>query len=133
MQKIRKHNKSLTTLAKTLRRNMTIEENLLWNKYLKSYPIKFYRQRIIDKYIVDFYCSKARLVVELDGSGHFSKKGIESDEIRDKLLSERGLTVCRINNIDVRKNFDDVCTYIDEIVKERLSYTPPPQKRSPSP
>ena len=72
-----KHNKEIVPLAKTLRKNMTKEEKHLQYDYLKEYPIRFIRQKIIGKYIVDFYCAKAKLVIELDGSRHYDDKGIE--------------------------------------------------------
>lgn len=67
----RKYNKELVSIAKTLRKNMTNEENHLWYDFLKVYPIRFYRQKVLGKYIADFYCSKAKLVIELDGAQHY--------------------------------------------------------------
>lgn len=67
----RKHNKNLTENARYLRRNMTKEEKRLWYDFLKDYPIRFLRQKVIDTYIADFYCHKARFIIELDGSQHY--------------------------------------------------------------
>ncbi|HQH64026.1 MAG TPA: DUF559 domain-containing protein, partial [Clostridiales bacterium] len=76
----RKHNPELTNLARSLRKNMTKEERHLWYDYLRQYPVRFVRQKVIDSYIVDFYCHDARLIVELDGSQHYIDEGIENDE-----------------------------------------------------
>ena len=67
----RKHNKNIVSLARELRKNMTKEEKHLWYDFLRTYPIKFMRQKIIGRYIADFYCAKANLVIELDGSRHY--------------------------------------------------------------
>ncbi|MBQ4598452.1 MAG: DNA replication and repair protein RecF [Clostridia bacterium] len=116
-----KHNKELTVFAQTLRKNMTPEEKHLWYDYLKEYPVRFLRQKVIDNYIVDFYCHEARLIIELDGSQHYEEKGILKDRIRTEKLEERNLTVIRILNRDVNKNFKGVCEYIDEFVKGSLA------------
>ncbi|HOU09837.1 MAG TPA: endonuclease domain-containing protein [Clostridiales bacterium] len=117
----RKHNPELTNLARSLRKNMTKEERHLWYDYLRQYPVRFVRQKVIDSYIVDFYCHDARLIVELDGSQHYIDEGIENDEDRTAILQKRNLLVVRIDNLSVNTNFDGVCEYIDKIVKERLS------------
>lgn len=75
----RKHNHNLVLNAKSLRKNMTKEERHLWYDFLKAYPIRFQRQKIIGKYIVDFYSAKMKLVIELDGSQHFENQGIKYD------------------------------------------------------
>ena len=64
---IPKHNKALVQNAKALRKNMTKEEKHLWYDFLRTYPIRFLRQKILGKYIADFYCAEAKLVIELDG------------------------------------------------------------------
>lgn len=86
----RKHNSDLTTNAKSLRKNMTKEERHLWYDFLKNYPVRFLRQKVIDDYIVDFYCHSARLIVELDGSQHYEEKGLQNDRIRTKKIEIRG-------------------------------------------
>lgn len=78
----RKHNTKLTDSAKTLRKNMTKEERHLWYDFLRSYPVRFLRQKVIDNYIADFYCHEARLIIELDGSQHYEDKGLLKDKIR---------------------------------------------------
>ena len=117
----RKNNKELTEYAKDLRNNMTKEEKHLWYDFLKNYPERFLRQKIIGKFIVDFYCASAQLVIELDGSQHFEDKAIEYDNERTDYLKEYGLKVVRIPNNMVNENFEGVCLYIDDIVKERVN------------
>lgn len=113
-----KHNPKLTENARKLRKNMTKEEKHLWYDYLKKLPIRFLRQKVIDNYIVDFYCSKLDLIIELDGSQHYDEKGlIKYDEIRTEKLKERDLTVIRIPNNEIWNNFDGVCAYIEEYIK----------------
>ena len=116
----RKHNKNLTANAKLLRKNMTKEEKHLWYDFLKDYPVRFLRQKVIDNYIVDFYCHSARLIIELDGSQHYEEKGKQKDEIRTSRIAERNLIVIRIPNNEVNKNFEGVCEYIDNAMKESL-------------
>ena len=114
----RKHNSELTDFAKKLRKNMTKEERKLWYEFLRGYDIRFLRQKVIDNYIVDFYCHEARLIIELDGSQHYEEQGMLKDRIRTEHLEKRDLTVLRIQNTDVNKNFTGVCEYIDAKVKE---------------
>ena len=116
-----KHNKSLVSNAKNLRKNLTKEERRLWYDYLRTYPVKFLRQKIIGKYIVDFYCAKAKLIVELDGSQHYEEKGMEYDAERTNHLEQYGIRVLRIPNNEVIQNFRGVCEYIDFAVKQSLS------------
>ena len=116
-----KHNKSLVSNAKNLRKNMTKEERHLWYDFLRSYPVKFLRQKILGKYIVDFYCPEAKLIVELDGSQHYEDKGIEYDTKRTTYLEQYVVRVLRIPNNEVNQNFSGVCEYIDLAVKQSLS------------
>ena len=117
----RKHNKEIVALAKTLRKNMTKEEKHLWYDFLRTHRIRFSRQKVLGKYIADFYSDEAKLVIELDGSGHYTKEGIEYDKERTAFLEGYGLTVVRIPNTEIHENFDGVCKYIDIIVKQSLS------------
>ena len=117
----RKHNKKLVPLAKSLRKNMTKEERHLWYDFLRNYPIRFIRQKILGRYIADFYCAKANLVIELDGSQHYENNGNAYDEERTEYLKGYGITVVRISNIDIMRNFERVCMYIDDMVKQSLS------------
>ena len=113
-----KYNKALIPNAQSLRRNMTAEERHLWFDFLKTYPIKFRRQAVLDPYIADFYSPKAKLIIELDGSQHFEDKGIVYDKIRTEILEGYGLKVIRIPNNWINKHFEEVCEYIDDCVKQ---------------
>ena len=119
-------------LAKNLRKNMTPWERKLWYCFLKTYSVRFQRQKPIDRYIVDFYCAKAKLIIELDGSGHYETESIENDRKRTEKLESLGYKVIRFTNLDVDKNFYGVCTVIDETVKNTLpqsaSLTAPSQR-----
>ena len=117
----RKHNPSLTENARKLRKEMTKEERHLWYDFLKDHPGRFLRQKVIDNYIVDFYCNKARLIVELDGSQHYEDAAIIKDQIRTEKLESRNLMVIRIPNNAVMQNFTGVCEYIDLVVTQRIS------------
>ncbi|MCQ2449750.1 MAG: endonuclease domain-containing protein [Clostridia bacterium] len=115
----RKHNIALTANAKELRKNMTKEERHLWYDFLRNYPVRFLRQKVIDNYIVDFYCHKARLIIELDGSQHYTEDGLVKDRIRTEIIEARNLTVLRIPNNEVNLHFREVCEYINRIVEEK--------------
>ena len=117
---LKEYNKSNIPLAKTLRKNMTPWERKLWYEFLRNYPIRFQRQKSIGNYIVDFYCAKAKLVIELDGGEHYTAKQIEKDNIRTKELESMNLTVLRICNLDIDQNFYGACEYIDLAVKKSL-------------
>ena len=106
--------------AQTLRKNQTKEENHLWYDFLKTYPVQFKRQYQIGCYYVDFYCYRARLVVELDGSQHVTKNAVVYDNRRSAYLESQGLQVLRISNLDIWKNFAGVCQTIDAYVQKRL-------------
>ena len=106
--------------ARELRREMTPHERKLWYMFLRKYPVKFYKQKIIEPYIVDFYCASAKLVIELDGSQHYEEAGMESDKARDKRLHELGLKVLRFSNREIDREFDAVCETIDRAVQERV-------------
>ena len=116
-----KHNKSLVSNARNLRKNMTKEERHLWYDFLRSYPIKFLRQKILGKYIVDFYCAEAKLIVELDGSQHYETREMGYDTERTVYLEQYGIQVLRIPNNEVNQNFSGVCEYIDLAVRQSLS------------
>ena len=99
--------------AQSLRKNMTKEERHLWYDFLKTHPYQFRRQKQFDRYIVDFYCAKARLVIELDGGGHYTTQQAETDQLRTSELEGMQLTVLRFCNLDIDRNFRGVCEYID--------------------
>ena len=115
----RKHNPPLTQIARNLRKNMTKEESILWYNFLRNHPFRFLRQKIIDNYIVDFYCHKLRLIIEIDGSQHFTKIGLLRDRIRTEQIEKRNLTIIRICNYDVLNNFEAVCEYIDNFIADK--------------
>ena len=98
---------------------MTKEERHLWYDFLKDYPVRFLRQKVIDQYIVDFYCHDARLIIELDGSQHYQEEGQKKDAIRTEKLELRNLTVIRISNSEINQNFRGVCEYIDMFVRNK--------------
>ena len=114
------YNKSNIPLAKELRKNMTPWERKLWYDFLRNYPVRFQRQKPIGNYIADFYCAKARLVIELDGGGHYTLDQAEKDRLRTKQLKAMNLFVLRFSNLDVDRNFTGVCEYIDTVVKKSL-------------
>ena len=116
-----KHNKQLVPLARHLRKEMTKEERHLWYDFLRKYPVRFTRQKVLGKYIADFYCAEAKLVIELDGSQHYQDHNMEKDAERTAFLSGYGLTVSRIPNNEIARNFRGVCEYIDHQVNQRLS------------
>ena len=116
--KIPKDNKKLAT-ARRLRRDMTPHERKLWYLFLQKYPTKIYKQRIIDRFIVDFYCASAKLVIEIDGSQHFEEDGLNSDAKRTEILEQYGLHVVRYTNREIDREFSAVCQQIDQIIKER--------------
>ena len=112
------YNKNLILRARELRKNSTPEENKLWYQYLAKHPKRFLRQKVIDNYIVDFYCPNENLVIEIDGSQHYTEEGLEYDAIRTNILESYNLKVIRITNYDIKKNFISVCEYIDCILKK---------------
>ena len=114
------YNKNLISFAKSLRKNATPQENHLWYDFLRSYTPRFQRQKTIGQFIADFYCEKARLVIELDGSQHFTPEGITYDEARTAAIETVGVTVLRFTNRDIDNQFKAVCTQIDAAVQARL-------------
>jgi very-short-patch-repair endonuclease len=99
---------------------MTPWERKLWYMFLKDYPIRFQRQKCIDDFIVDFYCFQAKLVIELDGGGHYEPEVMHHDQRRTEKLEAYGLKVLRFCNKDIDQNFYGVCTVIDEEVKKKI-------------
>ncbi|MBR2491281.1 MAG: endonuclease domain-containing protein [Ruminiclostridium sp.] len=116
-----KKNHSLLGNARELRRNMTPQELKLWYQFLRPYPLKFYKQRIIDSYIVDFYCAAARLVIEIDGSQHYTQDGRAKDEGRSAMLERYDLQVLRFSNREINVEFDAVCQMIHQRILERTN------------
>ena len=119
----RGYNEEMKERSRQLRKNMTPQEKHLWYDYLRRYPIKIYRQRSIDWFIADFYCDSARLVIEVDGGQHYTPDGKEYDTDRDAILRKYNLSVLRIKNEDVEKNFSNVCKLIDNQIREEIKKT----------
>jgi very-short-patch-repair endonuclease len=117
------YNKNLVELAKDLRKNMTPAEKCLWKRIrLKSLGCTFFRQRPIGEYIVDFYCPKADLVIEVDGDIHLGKEAIENDYVRDEYMGSLELVVLRFLNLEVLNNTDKVV----EKIRNQIRLNPPP-------
>ena len=116
-----KHNKQLVSFAKQLRKEMTKEERHLWYDFLRTYPVRFSRQKVLGKYIADFYSAEAKMIIELDGAQHYEDVNTKKDTERTAFLEGYGLTIIRIPNNEVNRNFRGVCEYIDTVVKQSLS------------
>lgn len=115
-----KRNGELVSRARELRRDMTKEERRLWFDYLRTYPVRFSRQKVLGRYIADFYCAQAGLVLELDGSQHYEPEEQGKDAQRTAYLEKYSIHVVRIPNNEVTGNFRGVCEYIDSLVKQRM-------------
>jgi very-short-patch-repair endonuclease len=103
--------------ARELRHEMTRQECRLWYGFLRKHPVKFYRQRVIDNFIADFYCHAAKLVIEIDGRQHSIGNSPAYDDERSKILEGYGLNVVRFTNAEVDERFNKVCIEIDSLVK----------------
>lgn len=98
---------------------MTKHERKLWYDFLSNYPVRFQRQKAIGNYIVDFYCAKAALIIEVDGCGHYTDEGITGDDDRTKSLESMGLNILRITNLEISSNFSGVYQMIEHEVERR--------------
>ena len=116
-----KYNGNNIPYAKHLRKNATPQENHLWYDFLSKYEVRFQRQKAIDNFIADFYCHRAKLVIEIDGRQHYTEEGKQKDEFRTEVLEGYNLTVIRFTNKQINDNFIGVCRYIDIVVKNSLS------------
>ena len=114
-------NIQLTERAQKLRKHATEQENHLWYAFLRDYPVQFRRQVTMNRFIVDFYCAKAKLILEVDGSQHYTEDGEAYDSERTARLESFGYIVLRITNDDVNQRFRNVCEMIDKEVKERIN------------
>lgn len=119
-----KHNSRHTRRAQELRREATPQENHLWYDCLRLYPLQFRRQVPIDRFIVDFYCAKAKLVIEIDGSQHYEEQGQAYDSERTAVLNGYGLEVLRFSNREINTQFRAVCDHIHNTITERLGRDP---------
>ena len=115
------YDKKLPPLAKSLRKNATPQERHLWYDFLRTYPIRFQRQKTIGGYIADFYCHEARLVIELDGGQHYTEEAMAYDAVRTEALQALGLSVLRFTNNEMDGQFSAVCMQIDAAVQQRLN------------
>ena len=102
-------NSSLTPNARNLRKNMTKEERHLWYDFLRNLPVRVHRQKVIGRYIVDFYIAEVKLAIELDGSQHYEEFASRKDAQRDAYLQDLGISVARYSNADVNQRFREVC------------------------
>jgi len=117
---MKQYNKQNIPFARELRNNMTPWERKLWYDFLSRYPVRFQRQKAIGNYIVDFYCAKAKLAVELDGGGHYEPGQAQADALRTAELEKMGLSVIRVCNLDIDQNFRGVCDFLDQQVQKSL-------------
>ena len=115
------YNKNLKEASRKLRKEMTPQERHLWFAFLKRHPVKFVRQRPIYKFIADFYCSKAKLIIEIDGSQHYTQEGMDYDNLRSEIINIYGIKVIRFSNYDIDKNFEGVCEEINKTIAEQLN------------
>ena len=117
-ERVLKNLKMLET-ARDLRRKMTSQERKLWYAFLKDYPVKIYKQRIIESFVVDFYCASAHLIIEVDGLIHLQNAAQDRDEARSRRLQAYDLEVLRFTNAEIETQFSDVCSKIDRVIRER--------------
>lgn len=115
-----RQNPLLKNRASEMRGHMTPQETLLWNYCLKRLPVQIYRQYVIESYIFDFFCRKARLVIEVDGAQHHSMEGMKYDEKRSSRIEKYDILVIRFSNLDIESNHKNVGQYIENIIRERL-------------
>ena len=113
-----KYNKQLIPLAKQLRKEMTKEERHLWYDFLRSHTVRFTRQKVLGRYIADFYSAEVKLVIELDGSQHYETDEMQKDLERTAFLESYGLRVIRIPNNELNSNFRGVCEYINAVIEQ---------------
>lgn len=119
-----KHKKENVVLSQQLRKNMTPEEKKLWYEFLKNHPACFKRQKVLGPFIADFYCAKAKLVIELDGRQHYTENGRAYDESRTEYLHAQGLKVLRFKNYQIRDHFPTVCEEIDLFLSACITVDP---------
>jgi very-short-patch-repair endonuclease len=110
------YNKKYILRARELRKKMTEEERKFWYVFLKNHEKRILRQKIIENYIVDFYCPEKKLVIEIDGNQHYTIDGLEYDNIRTEILEAHKLKVIRFTNLEIKRSFKEVCEYIDDVL-----------------
>ena len=116
------YNKNLKHASRDLRNNMTDAEKMLWSKLRNKqiWGVQFYRQKPLLNYIVDFYCPFANLVIECDGSQHYTENGLEADRVRDEALAQLGLKVLRFDNLQVLNEIDAVVEKVFDVIQMQL-------------
>ena len=112
---------SLKDKARELRNNATSQEDKLYYQFLRKFKVRIHRQKVIGYYIVDFYCHKAKLVIELDGGQHFQEDKLVQDDLRTRFLESQGLLVLRFTNWEVDNQFAQVCQRIEDVVDQRFA------------
>ena len=112
------YNQYLKNKSRELRNNSTLAEILLWNelKGRKMLGYQFMRQKPIQKYIVDFYSSKLKLVIEIDGSSHYNKE--EKDKKRQEEIEESGLSFLRFDDLAIKFKMEEVISEIKKWIEE---------------
>ena len=118
--KMIKYNGNLISRAKELRKCSTPQENHLWYDFLREHPLKFQRQKVVGNYILDFYCNRAKIAIEIDGSQHYEDDGRKYDDRRTEILEKQGIKVLRFSNYEINTSFDEVCENIDYEIKQRI-------------
>ena len=116
-----KNNPVLVERVRLLRKAMTYEERKLWYLFLAKHYVRWYRQKVTGNFILDFYCAKARLAIELDGNQHYTNQGYGYDLERSSMIAKYGIEVLRFSNKEIRENFDKVCSILDWYVKKRVN------------
>ncbi len=120
MSKFLPYNPTLKSKSRDLRKNLTPAEKKLWFDFLNTLPIRFTKQKPIGKFIVDFYCAKKLLAIEVDGDSHYNDRGLNYDEFRREILERFGVKMMRFSNLEVMDSFEDVCLRILEELKIKL-------------
>ena len=117
MKRLIEYNRKLKSVSRKLRKDLTPTERALWSKIRKKQlnNFQFYRQKTIGDYIVDFFCPKSKLIIEIDGGQHHESEQIAKDELRTKYLKSKGFRVLRFTNIEILQNLDSV---INKILEE---------------
>ena len=123
------YNRNLIPAAKKLRKNMTPQEKHLWFGFLRAYPVRILRQKAFGRCIADFYCSQAKLVIEIDGSQHYTEEGLAYDRERSGILRQQGIDVLRFANSQVEEEFEHICRKIDHVIRERIKQRTPNETR----
>ena len=113
-------NPQMTPRARELRKEKTPQERHLWYDFLRGYPVQFRRQRVIESFIADFYCSAALLVIEIDGSQHFTPQGMAYDQDRSAIFENYGIQVLRFTNREIDTQFEAVCNQICHVTEARI-------------